>query len=162
MAGGSGRAFIHVLVEVIDMTAKELAEKLDGREYRHEITREEKQQAKDNGLVVVYGYSDDNVEFDGAISDEVGCYEGATVYVTAEGVVKLDNPDCEEYAESCAAYKYYKQHVLEHAKAIKAVWCPPDTDFSWVYETDIPHETFRILEDGEHYCLGIVFSVEDL
>ena len=32
----------------------------------------------------------------------------------------------------------------------------------WSYETDIPHETFNIYEDGEVWCVGIVFSVEDL
>lgn len=32
----------------------------------------------------------------------------------------------------------------------------------WIYETDIPHETFMIYEGGEPYCRGIVFSVEDV
>ena len=54
------------------MTAKELAEMLTGREYGMEITRGEAQRAADAGLVVVYGYSDDNVEFAGAIDGEVG------------------------------------------------------------------------------------------
>lgn len=47
------------------MTAKELAEMLSGRKYGMEITSEEARAAKDAGLVVVYGYSDDNVEFAG-------------------------------------------------------------------------------------------------
>lgn len=57
------------------MTAKELAEMLSGRKYGMEITSEEARAAKDAGLVVVYGYSDDNVEFRGAIDEEVGAYE---------------------------------------------------------------------------------------
>ena len=44
------------------MTAKQLAERLDGREYLSEITPEEEREAEANGLVAVYGYSDDNVE----------------------------------------------------------------------------------------------------
>lgn len=32
----------------------------------------------------------------------------------------------------------------------------------WTYETDIPHETFVIYNDGEPYCRGIVFSVDDV
>lgn len=47
------------------MTAKELAEMLFGRKYGMEITSEEARATKDAGLVVVYGYSDDNVEFRG-------------------------------------------------------------------------------------------------
>lgn len=49
---------------------------LNGREYGDEITREEEAMAKAHGLVVVFGYSDDNMEFCGAITDEVGCYDG--------------------------------------------------------------------------------------
>lgn len=138
------------------MTAKELAAKLDGREYLNEITREEKQEAKENGLVVVYGFSDDNVEFDGAIDDEIGCYRGATIYLNRDGIMQC--PDCDAEWRRCPYYEVAKKH----AKAIKAVWCSSRTDFTWIYETDIPHETFRILENGENYCLGIVFSVEDL
>ncbi len=31
----------------------------------------------------------------------------------------------------------------------------------WTFETDIPHETFDIYEDGELYCKGIVFNLAD-
>ena len=31
-----------------------------------------------------------------------------------------------------------------------------------VYDTDIPRETFKVYEDDELYCIGIVFSVDDL
>ena len=54
------------------MTAKELAEILSGREVGEEIIWGEERDIKDAGLVVVYGYSDDNVELCGAINDEVG------------------------------------------------------------------------------------------
>lgn len=54
------------------MTAKELTAMLDGREVLGEISRVESETAKEAGLIVVYGYSDDNVEFRGAIDDEVG------------------------------------------------------------------------------------------
>jgi hypothetical protein len=45
------------------MNAKELAKLLNGREYRKEITKEEIQKAKENNLVIIFGYSDDNLEF---------------------------------------------------------------------------------------------------
>ncbi len=45
--------------------------------------------------------------------------------------------------------------------SLKAVW--DDTgNPCWTYETDIPHETFEIYEDGELFCIGIVFSTKDL
>ena len=124
------------------MTAKQLAAHLDGREYLKEITTEEEREAKANGLVVVYGYSDDNVELAGAISDEIGAWEGVVFHVEKDGSYRVEDSDA--------------------PNKIKAVWCPDGTDFSWAFETDIPHEVFRILEDGEHFCLGIVFALEDL
>ena len=46
------------------ITAKELAEKLNGRAYGDSFD-DVKQEAKENGLVIVYGASDDLMEFDG-------------------------------------------------------------------------------------------------
>ena len=96
------------------MTAKELAEILSGREVGEEIIWGEERDIKDAGLVVVYGYSDDNVEFRGAIDDEVGAYNGTTVYLTLAGV--LQEPDCDW--EDCP----YFAKEREKAKTIKAVW----------------------------------------
>lgn len=66
------------------MTIYEFAEGLDGREYGKEITRFEKQRAKELGFVVVFGYSDDNTEFRGAYDDEIGCFNGGRVYEDGE------------------------------------------------------------------------------
>lgn len=123
------------------LTQQQLAEKLDGREYLHEIMPDEEREAESNGLVVVFGFSDDNIEFCGAIDEEIGAYNGRTVYVTPNGVYTDDS---------------------HGGRAITAVWCKEGYDFAWMFETDIPHIPFRILEDGEHFCLGIVFSVRDL
>lgn len=138
------------------MTAKELASLLNGRETMKEITADEAQQAADADLVVVFGYSDDNMEFCGAINEEIGCYDGGTAYLTKAGI--LNDPDCDS-AEDCAC-PYFAMDK-NAAKTIKAVWHDEDGP-CWTYETDIPHETFSIYEDGELFCVGIVFSVESL
>ena len=51
------------------ITKEQLAETLNGNEIGNEITKEQEQQAKENGLVVVFGYSDDNMELRGALYD---------------------------------------------------------------------------------------------
>lgn len=135
------------------MTAKELAEMLSGRKYGMEITSEEARAAKDAGLVVVYGYSDDKVEFCGAINDEAGAYNGTTVYLTPNGI--LQEPECGR--DDCP----YFDREREKARTIKAVW-HDEGGPCWTFETDIPHETFNIYEDGELFCVGIVFRAEDL
>lgn len=133
------------------MNKEELAKMINGREYGNEITKEIEQIAKDNKLVIVFGYSDDGMEFRGAIEDEFGCCDGGTVYLTKLGLLEECECDCTYY-----------QDAKKNAKIIEAVWCPEGSELSWAYETDIPHSCFEILEDGEPYCEGIVFRLEDL
>ena len=136
------------------MTTKELAELLNGREYGDEMTRGEEFEARKSGLVVVFGYSDDGVEFRGAINDEASCFDGGTCYITKNGL--LTGPDCGNH--EC---EYFRE-TLKAAKPIEAVWCARDSDATWTYKTEIPHETFNIYEDGDLYCVGMVFSMEDV
>jgi len=130
---------------------EQMAAKLNGREYRDEITKIEEKEAKENGLVIVFGASDDLIEFRGAIDDEQGAWKGGDFYIDNEG--KLFD---EDHKECCK----YKTKARETAHKITAIW---DRDgYSWIYETEIPHATFDILEDGEKYCRGIVFSLQDI
>ena len=131
------------------MTIQEFAKKLDGREYRREITPIEEKQAKELGFVVVYGCSDDNAEFAGAISDEASCYDGGAIYLDKNGIF-----------EECEAECKYSEAAKKSCKTIESVW--GEGDYSWTYKTDIPHATFDIVEDGEPYCKGIVFDIKDL
>ena len=131
------------------MTKEQLAEKLNGREYGSEITKEEEADAKASGLVVIFGYSDDNVELRGIIHDEAGCYDGGHILLHKRGVLAEHNEGCE--CPFCGYEKSAKKCAI-----VKAVWC--ERGYSWLYETDIPHATFEIIEDGEKYCLGIVFE----
>lgn len=130
----------------------EFAEMLNGREYRQEITKEEAAIAKEENLVIVFGASDDLMEFRGAIYEEVGCWDGGEAFIDDMGMLlenKCDDSDC----------PYFKQEK-EHAFKITAVW--DSEGYSWIYKTDIPHKTFDILEDGEKYCRGIVFKTTDM
>lgn len=133
------------------MNAQELAAKLNGREYTQEITKAEEQEAKASGLVVVFGASDDLMEFRGAINDEIGAYEGAIAPITPTGL--LTN-DCDD--EDCPYFAALKGR----AAVIDALW--DEDGYSWIYKTIIPHATFDILEDGERYCRGIVFALADI
>ncbi|MEI7474719.1 MAG: hypothetical protein WCK67_08055 [bacterium] len=143
------------------MDEKELATLLNGREYLSEITKEEEELAKKNGLVVVFGQSDDLMEFRGAINDEFDCYGGGTAYLTKEGL--LEN-DCED--EYCP----YFNKIQQEATQILAVWIDGITPldekgWTWQYRSkdlEGKFETFEILEDGEKYCKGIVFSIYNL
>lgn len=135
---------------------QELADKLDMTEYPCRLSKEVIEFAKANGLVIVYGASDDLMEFEGAIRDELGIYDGGTALVDAEGVLP-ENSDDLDTDEEIARYHYRKGK----AKSIEALWCE-EGDYSWTYRTEIPHATFEIVEEGAPYCRGIVFALADL
>ena len=123
------------------MTAKELAQALDGVKYGNERTGPHVRAAKESGLVIVFGESDDGIEFCGAIDDETDVYNGGTVYVTPSGIVPAGTPN---------------------ARRLDALWRYPDSGASWTYKADFPYETFRIFDSVELYCIGIVFDIADL
>lgn len=128
------------------MTLKEFAERLDRTEYNGYpiFSKEDIGIAKENGFVIVTGASDDLMEFEGVIQDEGGCFDGGPVYFTKAGV---------EYEEKTP-------------NVIKALWCQAEDEngavIPWAYETEIPHETFLVMDAGEVYCRGIVFDIKDI
>ena len=134
------------------MTKEELALQITGREYPLELLPAEKRFAKDSGLVIVYGASDDLMEFEGAIEDEIGAYEGTTARIHQGGVLQR-HYDCE--CEYCGYKTFAKQ-----SSTIKAVW--GKGGYLWTYKTDIPHATFEIVRGKDKYCRGIVISLADL
>lgn len=133
------------------MITKEIAALLDGMEYGEEIPAQVIRGAINNYVVIVFGASDDLMEFRGAIEDEVSCDEGGFAYIDRNELLKnkCDNEDCP-----------YFQEKLLHAKYIEAIW--DSEGYSWIYKTSIPHETFEIVEEGQKYCRGIVFSMVNL
>lgn len=129
----------------------EIAAQLNGSEYPLRISKDISEAAKLAGVVIVYGASDDLMEFDGAIHDEIDCYEGGTAYLTKDGLLQND---CE--SEECPHFEKLKTG----SSFIDADW---DTyGYTWTYRTKIPHVTFEIVEDGEKYCRGIVFNLADV
>lgn len=137
------------------MNSEALAALLTGSQYPFTPIKEIAAKAKAAGLVIVYGASDDLVEFDGAFYDEVGRYDGGTVLVDSQGVLDRDQVDDAD-DEAITAYTLRSKT----ARSIEALW--GSNGWDWSYETDIPHATFEILEGAEPYCRGIVFAVADL
>lgn len=138
------------------MDKTEFAKMLDGRQYLHEITQGETDIAKENNLVIVFGASDDLMKLNGVFADEINCYDGGSVLIEPDGGI-ISQTECED----CSQCKF---QIAAKAKAheLKALWCENDKGASWTYEIDIPFATFNIMEDAELYCVGIVFSLDDV
>jgi len=134
------------------MAIQEFAKMLDGRESGNEITCEEIEQAKELGFVVVCGYSDDNAELQGAIRDEISCFEGGEIRLDSNGV--FEECDCE-----CS----HSVLAKEKCKLIDIRWDDSEGEYAWTYETEIPHATFDVLDEGGNkWCRGIVFDIKSL
>lgn len=129
--------------------AIEFAARLGSPPMGQELSEDEEREAKAKGLVVVFGYSDDCVEFRGAIHDE-DCI--GTIKLTEKG--KILTIDEEEALESL------KESGLDLDVGIRTIEARFDNFHN--YTTDIPHATFDVREDGELFCKGIVFSISDL
>lgn len=136
------------------MTKEELAGWINGRTRRNEITKAEENIAKKDGLVVVFGYSDDGIEFRGAIYDERDCYDGGTIHVHRDGLLGRHDEEC-----SCPFCGYEAQK--KRCATIDALW-DKEIGYSWTYETIIPHASFDIMSDDDKFCRGIVFNLSDL
>lgn len=109
-------------------------------EYPVKIPEHIIREAIENNIVIVFGSSDDLIEFRGAIDDERGAYEGGEYLVTYGGV------RCDEQPGK---------------KNLKAIW-HDEGNPCFTYETKIAHKTFDVWEDGEKYCVGIVFDLKDV
>lgn len=141
------------------MDAKQLAARLTGREYRSArvVTTEEEQEARAAGLVIVYGESDDLMVFRGAIFEEVVAYDGTIQSLTSRDGVLINRCDDED----CPYFAALAEKAARTGATIAALWCE-EGDYSWTFRTVIPHETFEIVEDGEPFCRGIVFALDDV
>lgn len=120
------------------MNTKEWAEKLNNIEYPADEIWDMRKQFEEDGVVVVYGASDDLIEFEGAIQDEGDCYNDEVFYLNKEGLTT----------------SYSKNYVK--------VTHPHNGTVQFNYETNIPCEWFDVMEDGELYCKGFVFNINDL
>ena len=148
------------------MDLKEWADRLNGREYgRGRFTAaQERAQAKAEGVVIVYGASDDLMEFEGAIDDELGANNGTTAYITSEGLFDL-NHACPEGGHNTIDDCHYLRAERDACIKLNAIWEPRLMDgASWLIEApeSLPHEHFDIMEDGEIFCRGLVFRLADV
>lgn len=144
------------------MTPAEFAARLNGRTYRNEVSTAEAKEAKAAGLVVVYGYSDDNVELAGAIDDEIGANDGTTVFLGKDGAIHKPWDVLIEGELDEAIFDAWFKRKAAGVRSIEARWCHAPDGPAWDFVTDIPHATFLISDDGEPFCRGIVFAVADL
>lgn len=146
------------------MTKKAIANKLNGMEYRNDIPKDVIQLAKDNNLVIIFGYSDDLVELEGAVYDELNAWGGTTFLLSKDGLVERPNIDDYEDDDFDERYSKYLQ-LKANGQKISANYGGKG-NLGWWFDTKIPHVTFDVTdpEDDEDYiqCRGMVIDLKEL
>jgi len=138
-------------------TIESFAKRLNGRDYRKEISRAEEAEAKALGFLVAYGASDDLLVFSGVVDDEVGAWDGAVTKInrTPTGLAPDMHPD-EIDTESMLANGWRAPEVVV---TVTAAWSPDDLPgTSWRITADKPFAPFNVMEDGKVYCVGAVIN----
>lgn len=137
----------------------ELANMLNGRQYRHEMTDEQRSFAKKNNLLVLYGYSDDICVLDGIYQDEVDSYGKKTSFVFDP--LDMSIPVAPEGVLIRKKFKKYQVEITAH-------WCPEyivdgkDLKPSWLITPDVPYSEFKIYEEKDLYCIGAVIDLNNI
>ena len=135
----------------------EAKKRLNGRNIGSEVSEEDADWLKSVGLVVIYGASDDLAEIRGAIEGEEDVYGGGEIAFTENDLWKreCDNDYCP-----------HEQAIRDSCVCVEAIWCEETESgtptIEWTYKTDMPHETFEVLENGKAFCRGIIFHIDEL
>lgn len=125
------------------ITKEQLAAQINGRQYRDELTRKESEQAETSNLLVIYGASDDLLEFRGMIEDEAGAWDGTKVWVTKDRDIKEKKPSDKSFE-------------------VRALWCVDGKTSPWHIEVDVPYAEFLIMEDDDTFCRGVVVDFTEI
>jgi len=124
-----------------NISLKEFSAMLHGRDCQPNLTQNELWLAKKRGFVVVYGDSDDRVEFEGAIRAEG--HTNPLLRNRPAGVLALSENGELLDDES----ELYTEYVRNNCNIITVFYCGKD-GLNWAFESDIPHETFLTYDGG--------------
>lgn len=133
------------------MTKEDFAKMINGREQDELLSADDCLTASENNLVVVFAYSDDLLELEGAMIDELGCFNGGTFYFEKHFERWADIDDSFEGVD------------LENLPVIYAV-CNDRSKYEgfWYIDTNLEHARFETIKDGEPFCSGLIFDYAEL
>ena len=110
--------------------------------------------AKEAGIVMAFGASDDLCEFIGAWDDEVGVYDAAKIPISCDGVLKSD-------CDSDDACPYFKRIA---ASATKLSISFKNNTPNWLLglSDNILHVKAILTEYGKPFTEVLIFFAEDI
>ena len=163
-------------------TITDLAKLLDGNEYGHELHNDLLKDiggfCKDRNWLIVFPYSDDNVELRGAYNDELGAYDGTILRFVKAGDFYMDGEDEECYHKASEnMFVAVNEHEIDEIKKsignwldyngliIEALWEPDGLpDYAWAYHAlgNVDYAEFDIIEDGELWARCMIIDLNKI
>lgn len=129
---------------ITEMQIEALSGSLGGNEYGCEIFSGQEIYAKKNGLVVVFGRSDNLIIFKGAIDCAIAFEEDKELQITSAGTIE----------------SVFQKMVMSKKRTIKANIHKTEKH-KWMFWTKVCHNAFDIVLLDHVYSQGIVFSLND-
>ena len=118
-------------------TIDEFAMLITGNEHRYELTKEQEEIARESGLVVCFGASDDLLELRGLIYDEVDAYEGGTAHIIKKKGGKIDIIDSGELEQIEDLIRENELDFSIPTVQVESEWCPSNVDCSWLLKANV-------------------------
>lgn len=136
------------------MTKEELADLLNGRDFRYALAPDIVKQASASGLIIICGDSDDLTLVRGARTAEFVTWPWRCFFLDYEGAFPLpehENP--ERQARN--------MHRFPAAKQVVSKWI--NSTPSWKIYTNCPHARFMMLDEwGYPFSDSVVINMDDL
>lgn len=163
-------------------TISDLAQLLDGNEDGNELDNDLLKDVegfcKDRNWLIVFPYSDDNIELRGAYNDELGAWDGTILRFVKAGDFYMDEDDeeCYHKASKNMFIAINEQEIDEIKKSvgnwldynglvIEALWEPDGLpDYAWAYHAlgNVDYAEFNILSDGEPWARCLIIDLNKI
>lgn len=165
-------------IETIHDLAKLLDGNEDGNELDNDLLKDVEGFCKDRNWLIVFPYSDDNIELRGVYNDELGAWDGTTLRFVKAGDFYMDEDDeeCYHKASKNMFVTINEQEIDEIKKSvgnwldynglvIEALWEPDGLpDYAWAYHAlgNVDYAEFNILSDGEPWARCMIIDLNKI
>ena len=146
------------------MNKEQLAELLNGRQYKKEITKEEEDLAKKNGLLICFKSTYQGGRFRGVIKSDIHSLHDPTesefyIYQNRSKKIGFSIVGGHDFKDKSRLSKRPNISIVAINKTNRiTTYKDVFYEFEWHYITDMPHSTFEIMKDGLLFCRGIIIE----
>ena len=127
--------------------------------------------AKENNIAIIYGYSNDCIEFNGAVSDEIDVCPKETIYIDKRKdthyLILENNLDFIDEELECVPYDLVSELLKDRLKKLIKLESNYSNKNGWSFTVKAPegyildYETFDVLDDDtEEISKGLILDLD--